>query len=93
MVRLDCSGIHFGSQLDEKHLFVWASELSCFVRWEQDTLIVKSRRISSEALRQLIALFNRYGIPMKQLAQFKARSNASWFNDSKKYWHKQVFGN
>jgi len=42
MVRLDCSGIHFGSQLDEKHLFVWASELSCFVRWEQDTLLPAS---------------------------------------------------
>ncbi len=46
MVYLDCSGVRFGSQLDEKHLFEWAREISCVIRWEQDTLVVRSRRIS-----------------------------------------------
>ena len=27
MIYLDCSGVHFGSQLDEKHLFAWATEI------------------------------------------------------------------
>jgi hypothetical protein len=46
MIRLDCSGIHFGSQLDEKHLLHWAREIPCVVRWEHDTLLVRSRRMA-----------------------------------------------
>jgi hypothetical protein len=91
MVRLDCSGITFGSQLDEKHLFEWASEISCVVRWEQDTLVVRSRNISAEALRDLVALFWRYRIPMNQLAQFENRRNTHWFRAPGMYWHNSVF--
>jgi len=92
MVRLDCSGITFGSQLDEKHLFEWALEISCVVRWEQDTLIVRSARISESALRDLLALFSRYNIPMAQLAQFQSNVNKGWFAQPNTYWHKRVFG-
>jgi hypothetical protein len=92
MVRLDCSGITFGSQLDEEHMFSWASEISCVVRWEQDTLIVRSLRISEANLRDLLALFWRYGIPMAQLAQFQNNKNVGWFAAPKAYWHKKVFG-
>lgn len=91
MVRLDCSGIRFGSQLDEKHLFEWAAEISGFLRWEQDTLIVRSR-LSEESLRDLLALFSRYKIPMAQLAQFMNTKNESWFSAPHMYWHKGVFG-
>ncbi len=91
MVYLDCSGVRFGSQLDEKHLFYWAAEITCFVRWEQDILVVKSSRISEEALRDLLALFWRYNIPMKQLAQFRNTANEDWFAAPIMYWHKMVF--
>ncbi len=57
MVYLDCSGVRFGSQLDEKHLFYWAREIDSVVGWEQDTLIIKSKRISQESLRDLLELF------------------------------------
>jgi hypothetical protein len=92
MVYLDCSGIRFGSQLDEKHLFEWGREISGVVRWEQDTLVVRSRRISEEALRDLLSLFSRYNIPMKQLAQFRNPENEEWFTAQHIYWHKKVFG-
>lgn len=92
MVYLDCSGIRFGSQLDEKHLFEWAHEISGVLRWEQDTLVVRSKRISEEALRDLLSLFNRYDIPMDQLAQFKNINNEEWFTAPHMYWHKKVFG-
>jgi hypothetical protein len=91
MVRLKCSGVRFGSQLDEKHLFEWAAEISCFLRWEQDTLVVRSRNISREALYDLIALFWRYQIPMKQLAQFENQRNSNWFRNNGMYWHEKVF--
>ncbi len=92
MVRLDCSKIRFGSQLDEKHLFLWASEIAGFLRWEQDTLVMHSRHISEAALRDLLALFWRYQIPMEQLAQFENEQNSSWFRASHMYWYSRVFG-
>jgi hypothetical protein len=92
MVRLDCSGLHFGSQLDEKHLFRWAREIPCVVKWEHDTLLVRSRSISQTDLRDLVALFWRYKISMRQLARFKTSTNAKWFASPQMYWHKRVFG-
>lgn len=92
MVRLDCSNIRFGSQLDEKHLFHWASEIAGFLRWEQDTLVMRSSRVSEVALRDLLALFWRYQIPMQQLAQFENERNTSWFRAPHVYWHRRVFG-
>jgi hypothetical protein len=92
MVYLDCSGITFWSQLDEKHLFEWAREIPCVVRWEYDTLVVRSRRISESDLRDLIALFWRYGVPMKQLGQFKNSVNETWFTAPIMYWHAAIFG-
>lgn len=92
MIYLDCSGIYYGSPLDETHLFKWAQEIPCFVRWDGDTLVVRSRRISRASLRELLALFSRYDIPMAQLAQFKSSKNAVWFAAPNKYWHKEVFG-
>jgi hypothetical protein len=91
MVRLDCSGVRFGSQLDEDHLFAWALEIAGVVRWEQDTLIVRSNRVSNASLRELLALFRRYGIPMTQLAQFRNSKNENWFTNPESYWHKRVF--
>lgn len=92
MVRLDCSGITFNSQLDERHLFEWAMEISGAVRWEQNTLLLKSLNVSQASLRDLLALFSRYRIPMKQLAQFRNSKNEGWFAAPHMYWHTQVFG-
>jgi hypothetical protein len=92
MIYLNCSGIRFGSQLDEKHLFEWAREIVGVLRWEQDALVVRSKRISEESLRDLLSLFSRYNIPMKQLAQFRSSTNEGWFTAPQMYWHKKVFG-
>ena len=66
-------------------------EIPGVLRWEQDTLVVRSR-ISKASLYDLLALFSRYGISMRQLAQFENDANSSWFRDPVKYWHKDVFG-
>jgi hypothetical protein len=52
---------------------------------------VRGRRLSSECLRELIALFSRYKGPMSQLAQFENPSNRKWFKDPRAFWHRQVF--
>lgn len=91
MVRLDCSGVHFGSQLDEKHMFEWAMKIPCAVRWDQDTLIVDSLDLSDADLYDLIALFRRYGVSLRQLAQFRSAKNEAWLCDPQKYWHEGMF--
>jgi hypothetical protein len=91
MIYLDCSGVHFGSQLDEKHLFEWAMEIDGVLRWEQDTLVVRTN-LSQASLRDLLALFSRYQIPMAQLAQFRTVRNEVWFTAPETYWHARVFG-
>lgn len=78
MVRLDFSGIWFGSQLDEKHLFDWAAEIPGFLHWEKDTLVMRSC-LSGASLKDIVALFSRYEVPMVQLAQFLTEKNKSWF--------------
>jgi hypothetical protein len=90
-IALNCSGVCFHSQLDERHMFLWASEISGFVRWEQDTMIIQSKLISEESLRDLLALFWRYQIPMQQLAQFESNRNSAWFRAPHMYWHERVF--
>jgi len=91
MIYLDCSGVSFGSQLDEKHLFEWAMEIPGVLRWEQDTLVVRTN-VSQASPRDLVALFSRYQIPMSQLAQFRTTKNEGWFAAPHVYWHSRVFG-
>ena len=91
MIYLDCSGVLFGSQLDEKHLFEWAMEIPGVIRWEQATLVAKTN-LSQASLRDLLALFSRYQIPMAQLSQFRTSKNEDWFAAPKMYWHSRVFG-
>ena len=90
MVRVDCSGTWYGSQLDEQHVFEWALQIPGVVRWEADSLIVRSN-LSEASLRDLVALLWRYQVPMSQLRVFLNARNRSWFGDPKMYWHRQVF--
>jgi len=44
-------------------------------------------------MRELLALFYRYKIDMKQLQIFLNKNNKQWFQDNTKaYWHRRVFG-
>nr|WP_199047695.1 hypothetical protein [Dyella sp. ASV24] len=92
MVRLSCAGVRFGSYLDEKHLFTWVEEIPCFDRWDGDTLVLRSGEISEVDLRNLLALFSRYRLPMQQLAQFETGTNKHWFKAPSTFWYLEVFG-
>ena len=91
-MRLNCAGIRFGSYLDEKYLFTWAEELPCFDHWDGDQMVLRAGDLSDADLRDLLALFSRYRIPMQQLAQFETGSNRGWFREPSSYWYAEVFG-
>jgi hypothetical protein len=53
---------------------------------------VHGSKVDEYALRELLALFWRYGVDMKQLAVFDKQEFAHWFHKRTAYWHKSVFG-
>jgi hypothetical protein len=58
------------------------------------TLYIKANlsSVDQQGLREIIALFHRYGIDLRQLAAFDRPEFASWFRDKQKFWHQDVFG-
>ena len=53
---------------------------------------LRSSRLSSTALRELIALYWRYGGNLSELAQFANAANAHWFRNPQAHWYESVFG-
>ncbi len=53
---------------------------------------LKSKRVSATALRELLALYNRYGGNLSELAMFANPSNEHWFQAPHMYWYSAVFG-
>ena len=51
-----------------------------------------SSQLSEEALREMLALHQRYQLPMRGLAMFLSFENESWFAAPEAYWHDAVFG-
>jgi hypothetical protein len=90
----DPDGPYYSSG-DERAFFEWVQRISCVAKVEGSgselRIHVRRRRISDTCLRELLALFHRYGVSMQQLVQFESPSNRHWFRDPIMYWHKAVF--
>lgn len=96
-VVLVCKQVSYGSPMDEDVFFEWISRIESIIKWDgiRDELYLyfKNKRINNQNLREIIALFYRYKIEMKQLVIFLNKDNEQWFQGNKKaYWHKRVFG-
>jgi hypothetical protein len=81
---------------DERAFFEWVERIPCVAQVKgagtQLHIHVRRRRISDACLRELIALFHRYGVAMSQLAQFETSANRGWFSARNKFWYEDVFG-
>ena len=94
MPTLRCHKTTFYSQLDEQMFFDALRKISAVkkidgVGW--DLLLKVQSRPSDKALRELLGLFFRYRVDMRQLAQFATPKNQKWFRSSATYWSKRVF--
>ncbi len=84
----------FYSDGDELALMHWISRIKCI---REDSLVFDSRHIylkrrpSQSDLWEIIALFYRYNLPMRQLAQFENDANRNWFKDQRKVWYKRIW--
>jgi hypothetical protein len=94
---LTCKRVIFYSHKDEDTFFEWIKKIPSITHFEgaRDELYLDmvSNIISDEDLKDLIALFYRYKIDMKQLCMFLNVNNKQWFYENKKtFWHNKIFG-
>ncbi len=94
--QLVARSVRFFSKYDEDQLFGWLDKLECVAGYRGhgiDLLIdIKDDKLDDTSLRELLALFWRYGIDMSQLAAFESDANRAWFRDPGAYWYSKVFG-
>ena len=94
-LTLVASGVTYYSQEDETAFFEWLDRLECAEGYRgrlRDLFITLKRRPTKQDLLDLMALFFRYGVDMRQLARFETKSNRHWLCDPEAYWHHSIFG-
>jgi hypothetical protein len=86
----------YWSRKDEDAFFLWLQSIPGVTRVKgvgtQLIVSLRSKRLSDRALRDLIGLHMRYGLPMRSLAQFETPQNRLWFRSKQMYWYRKVFG-
>lgn len=93
--RLVATGVLYHSRLDEDAFFGWLKRISCVSEFKgvgRDLWITLRRAPNDDDLRELIALFHRYKVDMRQLAAFETPENSTWFRKPGTFWHRAVFG-
>lgn len=93
-VVLVAESVRFRSDGDERAFFEWLGRIRAVgdLRGEGRTLLVPVRSKMDEiSLRELLALFARYRIDMKQFAQFRTTTNERWFTNPRAFWFRKVF--
>ena len=88
--------VPFLSALDEAQFFRWAKGIDgvakVFGEGRAIVLVMRSRSLSDEGLRELTALFYRYGVELRQVARAASRVTHPWFFKTRRYWHRRAFG-
>lgn len=95
-VLLEATGVRFYSQNDESVFFKWLRDIPCVEKFEGRGLTlyitVLPNLVDEDSLRELLALFCRYGVEKRQLAQFDRVEFSEWFRNPNAFWHVEVFG-
>lgn len=94
MTTLVATDVVYFSHNDEAAFFEWMGKnkaITSFKGVGSDLLIEFSIGASEENVRDIIALFYRYNINMKQLAKLSTKRNSRWFTNKDMYWYNLVF--
>jgi hypothetical protein len=95
-LKLVCKKVKFYFEKDEAAFFEWIEKIKCInhtsAAGDELYLHIKEKEIADDNLRDLIGLFCRYKIDMKQLQIFLNESNKEWFYGRPKgFWHKRIW--
>ena len=81
---------------DEAAFFSWLQSIAGVVSvkgyGKELHIRLRSTRLSTQSLRELLALYTRYQGNLSELAQFVNNTNSSWFAAADAPWHSGVFG-
>jgi hypothetical protein len=95
IIILIARSVWYYSQYDEDAFFGWLDKLKCVSKYDGkgDVLYIHihTHAVDESALRELLAVFHRYNIDMKQLTIFDRKEFALWFRSEKSYWFRSVF--
>ena len=85
----------FYSTGDERRLFMGFKEIVA-IRSAQgvgrDLLLdIEVAGLNKEAMRELLALLWRYGIPLTPLRVFAEKKKFAWLSDPQGYWYSAMF--
>ncbi|HEV2601362.1 MAG TPA: hypothetical protein VGT41_03625 [Candidatus Babeliales bacterium] len=98
---LICKSTKFYCKKDEEAFFECIKKITCIDKisgaGKELYLHLAADELHDNDLRDIIGLFFRYNVDMKQLARFLTDRNRVWFFDKPKgyfrgYWHQRVFG-
>jgi hypothetical protein len=96
VVELKAESIVYYSQNDEAAFYGWLAKIPCVInvtgRDSMTFMRINVSLVDQYNLRDLLALFHRYKIDMKQLIVFDRPEFSSWFHVDSKYWYEEVFG-
>jgi hypothetical protein len=94
-ILLIAKPLTYYSPLDEDAFFAWLQSIPCVTTVRgvgpELEISIDVARLDEDGLRELIALFFRYGMDMKGLAQFANDGNRHWFLRKDMYWYEHVF--
>ena len=93
MRSITINGAVFYSSLDETNFFRWLESIDSVrsVAGVGKQLEIEVVEVADGSLRELIALFYRYNLDGRVLAQFETDANSSWFRSAGSYWYGSVF--
>lgn len=84
------------SQLDEDMFFAWLDKIKCVKKYEGilNTLYIDidTLQLDRSDFDEIIGLFTRYDVNMKQLAVLAERDHLSWIGNKDSHWYELVFG-
>jgi hypothetical protein len=84
-------------QLDEELFFEWLARIGAVVHLHghgrELEITLDVARLDDKGLRELIGLFARYDLDMRQLAVLRDDAKRPWFSQRETAsWHERVFG-
>jgi hypothetical protein len=91
---LKCQNTNFYSQLDEAMFFEAMERIPAIKKIEgrgPDLFLYVPSRLSNKTLRDIIGLFFRYHVDMRQLAVFLTEKNRPWFHNPQSFWFQKIF--
>jgi hypothetical protein len=95
-IELHAESVDYYSQKDEDAFFEWLAKIRCVTKIAGSgyilSMTIQLDLVDQDGLRELLAIFHRYGISMSQLAALEQPEWAAWFRSESAYWHAGVFG-